>query len=111
MEISIYNPDEQIVGPNDISINGNFMDTVWQNSEKETVARNIIMVCRVINTKNWQSFCWEEYKELCSHDVTDGEKCILEDFVKTGYLVKMADEYYVTSFFIHALKDYIDCKV
>ena len=63
-------------------------DTPWQNSERETIATNILKLSRHGNGDQWKPFTWEEYVEYCAHDVTEAERRILDDFVETGYLSK-----------------------
>lgn len=63
-------------------------DTVWENSEKETVATNILELARDQKGDEWKPFTWEDYVAYCSHEVDDDEEEVLDEFVSTGYLSK-----------------------
>ncbi|MHC4616359.1 MAG: hypothetical protein ACYTEQ_01265 [Planctomycetota bacterium] len=83
---------------------GHFWDSVWQNCEKETIARNILLLCQ--RRGDWVSFTWNEYRDFCAHDVSRQELGILEDFGRTGYLDKEGDAFKPTYRFIGALLPY-----
>lgn len=69
--------------PVDIKRNG-FMGSVFQNSECETILNNIVFLQQKQGVDKWIPFSWEEYKDFCTHKVTDSEKGVLEAFVKGG---------------------------
>lgn len=69
-------------------------DSVWQNSEKEQIASNILKLARFRNGDTWGSFTKKDYVEFCSHRVTDSEYHILDKFAETGYLNKDSDGVY-----------------
>lgn len=52
----------------------NFMGSVWQSSETETIASNIVFVSRKINPEKWEGFTFEQYCEHCTHNVGPFEK-------------------------------------
>lgn len=62
--------------------------TPWQNCERETVATNILKLSRFKNLDTWSPFSWNDYVEFCSHNPTDGEHAILDEFAENGYLSK-----------------------
>lgn len=70
--------------PKNIRTNHNFMGSVFQNSECETILRNIVLMQKVQNSDSWQPFTWEQYKAFCSHKVTESERGVLNAFVNGG---------------------------
>jgi len=62
--------------------------TVWQNCEKETVATNILKLARYGKGDKWESFTWADYVDFCSHQPSEEEHRILDEFASTGYLEK-----------------------
>lgn len=93
-----------------------FMGSGFRNVECETVARNIVMLLQKANPVSWTSFSWDDYKNFCTHKVSDAERGVLEAMVKggrpvwntstnlaPGYLKKKYDRYAVTQQFINAL--------
>lgn len=61
-----------------------FMGSVFQNSECETILRNIVMLQKKANPEKWTPFSWEDYKAFCTHSVSDVEKRVLVAFVNGG---------------------------
>ena len=57
--------------PEMIPTNQWFMGSVFQNSEAETILRNIVMLQKKVNPKAWTPFSWEDYKNFCTHNVWD----------------------------------------
>ena len=74
------------VKPSDYNIKKHFYDTIWQNNEKETIARNIVSISKNSMNNEFSSFSWKEYIKYCKHKITIGEKYILDDLVDEGYL-------------------------
>ncbi len=70
--------------PKDIRTDHYFMGSVFQNSECETILRNIVQMQKKQNPDSWQPFTWEQYKAFCTHKVTDSERGVLDAFVKGG---------------------------
>lgn len=70
--------------PIEISTNHDFMNSVFQNSECETILRNIIMLQKKRSNDDWTPFSWDDYKAFCTHKVTDSEKGVLDAFVNGG---------------------------
>lgn len=98
----------------------NFTNSLWQNSETETVARNVCFVQRAMNENKWSPFTFEQYEQHCTHKVTDSERHVLEamvnggkphfssrTYLQPGYLEKRGDSYVVTEKFINVLQDLI----
>lgn len=81
------------VSPKEIRTNHDFMGSVFQNSECETILRNIVMLQKKANPEAWTPFSWEDYKAFCSHRVTDSEKGVLDAFVKGGKPVSNTSSY------------------
>ncbi len=70
--------------PEMIPTNQWFMGSVFQNSEAETILRNIVMLQKKVNPKAWTPFSWEDYKNFCTHNVWDQEQRVLDAFVGGG---------------------------
>ena len=83
------------------------MDTVWQNTEKEIVATNILKLSRFRNNNRWVPFSWDEYVAFCSHRATLSEQRILDDFAATGYLAKLGDTYVFTMRLLDVYAQYV----
>jgi hypothetical protein len=84
------------------------MDTVWQNTEKEIVATNILKLSLFHNHDRWVPFTWEEYVAFCSHYVTPAEHAILNDLADTGYLSKgLGDKYIFTMRILDVYTQYV----
>ncbi len=71
------------------------MGTPWRNYEKEIVAMNIIKLSRFRNGDEWKPFTWDDYVKFCSHQPTQGEATILDNFARTGYLEKTSEGVYI----------------
>jgi hypothetical protein len=94
------------VKPSEIKISSGLCGSQLGKSEKETIACNII----VINKKNgdeWRPFSWDDYCAGCSHEVTDSEKAVLDQFVKDGLLALEDDKYSVNDAFVAALWKFV----
>jgi len=70
--------------PKDIPVNHSFRNSVFQNSECETILRNIVLLQRKTNPEAWSPFSWEDYKAFCTHRVTESERTVLDVFVNGG---------------------------
>ena len=70
--------------PKDIRTDHWFMGSVFQNSECESILRNIVVMQKKVNPDKWTPFSWEDYKAFCTHDVSDSEKDVLNAFVNGG---------------------------
>lgn len=93
--------------------NGHFFASIWQNSERETIAANIVFICEH-NGDKWIEFSWEDYKRMCEHSVTDKERRYLNLLKVEGYLGGDPDMYKPTVDFIKAIfqfvkPEFIDC--
>lgn len=103
--------------PNDISLKDRyFMGTEFKNAETETIARNIVVVQQKMNPKAWTPFSFDDYKQYCSHDVSDSEEGVLGAMVNggrpvwntsavlsPGYLQKRDEKYEITEKFLNAI--------
>lgn len=94
------------VKPNDFDISHGLIGSPFRNTEKEIIAKNIIMLSRLNNDK-WLSFTWEEYQEKCSHRPTSAEKEILDRFVAGGFLKIEDGIYSIQDKFIATLEKFI----
>jgi len=97
---------KQVVLPCDFDVSRRFSGTSLRKSEKETIARNIIIICQREN-QGWLQFTWNRYVELCGHNPTLGEKGVMDGFVKDGLLTCTDGVYAITDAFIHTLNKYI----
>lgn len=97
------------------------MGSPLQNSESETILRNIVMLQKKVNPEAWTPFSWDDYKSFCTHRATDSEHRVLEAFVNGGKPVsncsvslapgwlKFQDEKYsLSNRMIAMLEDYSD---
>jgi len=94
------------VKPSEFDYQKGLWDTPFRNSEKETIARNIIFFSHK-NGDEWKSFSFDDYRSMCSHNVTDSEKSILDGFVKDGLLSFEDDKYDVTDAFVALLWKFV----
>jgi len=92
------------VKPKDIDISKGLTGAL-QKSEKETVARNIILIARKVN--DWKNFTFSEYQELCSHRVTGRERGVLNELVSDGLLDCNKGVYSVKDAFIAKLWKFV----
>lgn len=72
-----------MITPKDIS-SKKWFDSVFQNSECETILRNIIMLQQHVSPDEWTPFSWDDYVAFCTHNVTSDEKVVLNAFVNGG---------------------------
>jgi len=70
--------------PIDISTETDFADSVFKNEECEIVLVNLVRMQKSRNKFYWTYFTWEDYKNFCTHNVTDRERLVLTAFVKGG---------------------------
>lgn len=96
----------ETVLPSNVDTSSHFWSTDWQNSEKEVVARNIVLIS-LWGGDSWSSFTWGEYIERCEHSVSHAEQTTLGKLAGGGYLTKEGDHYVITESFLHVLRDYI----
>jgi len=73
------------ITPNNIDTSRYLMNSIWKNCERETIARNIVLLCQDQN--EWVSFSWDEYIEFClPRKASQKEETILNALVSEGYL-------------------------
>lgn len=94
------------VFPKDLEVGGHLWDSPLQNSEKESIARNIILLSQW-NDNRWLEFTWQGYQDRCKHKATEGEKRILDEFVRMGLLAFEGDVYLVRDQFVDLFKQFI----
>ncbi len=92
--------------PSDIDVDNRLIGSGFGKSEKETIARNIILM-GVKTDDSWVPFTWTEYKSACTHDVTNDELEVLDQLVEKGFLSKFAIHYEVADHFIWACKNFV----
>ena len=96
----------ETIMPEDFDVKDHLWDSPFQNCEKETIARNLILLSKW-NGNKWLSFTWEEYQEKCKHSVGYSEKGVLDGFVSDG-LMKCEDGVYsIQDKFIVTLAQYV----
>lgn len=93
------------VPPTAIDISTDLIGSPLKKSEAETIACNIIVLSRWHG--GWFSFSWEEYQQLCKHDVTLSEKTYLDQFISQGMLSFVNGKYTPTDKFIQTLKQFV----
>jgi len=94
------------VPPNDFEVKDHLWNSPFQNSEKEIIARNLILLSQW-NENQWLEFSWEGYQLLCKHNVTLKEKDVLDWFVSEGLLRFRNEKYSITDHFIWYLRKFI----
>lgn len=100
-----------IIQPSDIDYKNGFFSTAWQNSERETIARNIVVLCKRLGNM-FIPFSWTTYKKVCNHKVTLSEQRYLDHLVDEGYLTFNKRRQYAINFeFLQVLKKYINAKI
>ncbi len=80
----IFSFTEARLAPKDFPLSVSFMDSEFQNIEAERVARNIVVIQQKMNPDQWTPFSYDNYKEHCTHKVSDDEKVVLDAFVNGG---------------------------
>lgn len=96
------------VAPQDIKTKDGFRNTIHQNSEKETISRNIVIISR--DNGKWFPFNFEDYKNGCGHNVTVEELRTIEDLAAGGYLSEKDGKYEITDMFLNAIREYWTVK-
>jgi len=97
----------EIVKPSNIDISNYFFSTPFRRIEKETVARNIVIISKN-NGDQWISFSFDEYSDLSEHEVTMEEQGCLNGMARDGFLSFDGEKYNIESSFIEAISEYID---
>ena len=92
--------------PSEINTTDRFFDSVWQNTEDETLARNLCVIMQRTGRDSWDPFTWCNYEALCSHNVGHAERDHLDQFVKREYLWRDGDEYVFTRRFVVAVSQF-----
>jgi hypothetical protein len=88
--------------PRDINVKNHFFGSLLNNCEKETIARNIVIIS-CANDNKWFPFTWEGYKGHCQHKVSEDERIVLNELVKSGHLTRTDGVYNITDKFILSL--------
>ncbi len=94
------------VKPSQINISSHLVGSPLNKSERETIARNIIVICRK-REDSWAPFTFEEYTELCSHKVTAGERAVLDELASMGLLKLNNSVYAVQDLFVLTLNKFV----
>lgn len=94
------------ISPNDFDVKNRIYDSPFHNSEKETIARNLIILSQ-LNNNQWLRFTWDEYVSRCTHKVTISEKVILDNFVENQLLSNNDGIYSIEDGFIFVLKEFV----
>ena len=98
-----------MVAPSEVDISKRFVDTPLGNYEKETIARNIVVIRRIIaeakSDDRWHPFRMEEYIEVrnatSEEPVTPSERQVLGALATSGHLVEAEDgSFSVTATFL-----------
>ncbi len=88
--------------PLDYNTKRDFMDSVWQNSERETIARNIVM----IQDEEFEPFTFVEYVDRCDHSSAPGDEWVVKALADEGYLDRDGDTFMVNFNFLAAIEKY-----
>ena len=98
--------NEFAVKPNQIDTGDYFFGSGFGNSEIETLARNIVLILK--KHGDWIDFSFNQYKELCTHEVSNAEQYLLDTMAEKGWLKKYEGIYSITSSFLEAISEFID---
>jgi len=90
------------IKPSDYNTKRSFMDTIWQNSERETIARNIV----IIQGDDFAPFTFDEYVKLCGHASAPGDEWVVEALADEGYLDRSGETFMVNLNFLGAIEKY-----
>lgn len=98
---------KSVVRPSDFNNHG-LIGSNLRNSEKETLAGNIITISKM-NDDNWLEFTFEDYKRFCAPRTNfRGEEAVLNALVKDdGILDKVGEKYSVNENFFRVLAKFI----
>lgn len=94
------------VKPSQIDISRHLVGSPLDQPERETIARNIIVICRK-RDDSWAPFTFGEYTELCSHKVTAGERAVLDDLASMGLLTCSDGVYTVQDLLVLTLNKFV----
>ena|SRR6266481_647639 len=95
------------VKPTDINIKSDLMGSEFRNSEKETIAKNIIIFSRK-NSDQWLAFTFEQYMKLCGHRITESGRTVLNELVVERVLTCYGGRYKITNSFIAKLFKFVE---
>ncbi len=98
------------IKPSNLDISRGLVGSLLRNSEKEAVARNLIILSR-LNGNEWLEFSWKEYQEKCTHRPSKEELRILGSFVNDGLLKNEDGKFIVCDEFIKSLWKFVDESV
>ena len=73
-----------MIKPSCIATDHRFMGSPFKNSECETVLRNIVLLQKNNNLKEWTPFSWDDYLKFCTHNPTESERGVLDAMVNGG---------------------------
>ena len=106
---TVLHPDAstETVKPSMLDRSNGFVGSSLRKSEAETIAANVVTISKFKFDDEWKPFTWEEYKEACSHKVTESEKGYLDQFVENDLMVLDGGKYVVRNAFIIALRGFI----
>lgn len=90
--------------PSQFDTSARFANTVWQRSNFEAVAYNIVVMAQKGDA--WQPFTFDDYIKRCE-GAAGGDQEILDTMVAAGYLAREADKYAITKRFIGAIASYV----
>lgn len=93
--------------PSDVNIHNYLCGSNFRKSEFETIATNIIIVS-IESGDKWFDFSWEDYKKLCSHQVTTLELDFLNQMVEKGFLNFKEGKFSVNSTFKEIIKEFVN---
>ncbi len=96
------------VKPSGFNIKSHLIGSNLNKSEKETVARNVIVIS-LRNGDAWFDFTFEDYMDACGRDRSfAGEEACLNDLVhEDGVLTKTGNVYSVNEKFFRTLAKFI----
>lgn len=89
-----------MIKPSDIDTDRRFFDSKFRNSERETIARNVVILSQVVafasDDDRWLPFSLESYEQLRAETSNDPvgfkERSMLANLLDEGYLAKLEDD-------------------
>lgn len=100
MSISMFKPSE-------VDISNGLCGSDFNNSELETIARNIIIVSKKSGDQ-WIEFSCEDYQRLCNHQVTAWELWYLNEMKEKGYLDFKGGKFSINRRFLDVVGMFLD---
>lgn len=94
------------VKPSQLEINHTFCGSDLGDGDEETVAANIVYICRQAGD-TWIDFTWKEFEVKRRFAATPGDYIHLDSMVRKGLLSFVDEKYQILDTFIALLSKFI----